>query len=353
MKSLISSSIFSCNKDSLQFCNACQLGKHLKLPFSKSNNTTLLPFDIIHFDLWTSPLPILSGFRYYVLFLDELTHYLWVYPLRRKSEVFSKFLHFTAYVKTQFGATIKAFQCDNGGEYNNNRFLKHFNNNGITFRFSFPHTSQQNGKSERMIRTVNNAIGALLFQAQLSPSYWAEALHVAIHVLNIQPSSSIGQSTPHSLLFGKTPTYSHLRVFVCLCFPNINNSNLHKSSPLSTPCLFLGYPLSHRGYRCLDLKTNRIILSRHVIFDESTFPAAQRQSSNNSTYTFQDCSDQTPPIFKSILVSSSIPTVVNNVEPLATAQTPHAPLPNTTPLSAPQTNVAPPTRMTTGRYRKA
>lgn len=167
--------------------------------------------------------------------------------------MFSKFLHFSTYVKNQFGATIKSLQCDNGGEYNNNQFHTHFSQHGITFRFSCPHTSQQNGKAERIIRTINNAIRSLLFQAQLSPSYWAEALHVAVHVLNILPSTSIGRKTPHFALFGKTPTYSHLRVFGCLCFPNINNSNLHKLSHRSTPCLFLGYPTSHRGYRCMDL----------------------------------------------------------------------------------------------------
>ena len=38
---------------------------------------------------------------------------------------------------------------------------------------------QQNGKSERMIRTINNAIRSLLFQAHMAPAYWVEALHVA------------------------------------------------------------------------------------------------------------------------------------------------------------------------------
>lgn len=163
LKSIMSSSDFSCNKDSLQFCNACQLGKHLNFPFSKSNNTTLMPFEIVHSDLWTSPIQSLSGYKYYVMFLDDFTHHLWVYPLRRKGEVFSKFIHFSAVVQTQFGVTIKSLQCDNGGEYNNGQFLKHFSDNGISFRFSCPHTSQQNGKSERMIWTINNAIRALLF----------------------------------------------------------------------------------------------------------------------------------------------------------------------------------------------
>ena len=34
----------------------------------------------------------------------------------------------------------------------------------------------------------------------------------------------------------------------------------------------MGYPADHRGYRCFDLTTRRVITSRHVIFDEHTFP---------------------------------------------------------------------------------
>lgn len=97
--------------------------------------------------------------------------------------MFSKFLHFTALIKTQFQGDIKSFQCDNGGEYKNFQFQEFFDTNGIQVRFSCPHTSQQNGKSERMIRTINNSIRALLFQARLKPSYWVEAMNVAVHIM--------------------------------------------------------------------------------------------------------------------------------------------------------------------------
>ena len=46
----------------------------------------------------------------------------------------------------------------------------------------------------------------------------------------------------------------------------------HKLAPRSTACVFLGYPSSHKDYRCLDLSTRRIIISRHVVFDETCFP---------------------------------------------------------------------------------
>jgi hypothetical protein len=62
-------------------------------------------------------------------------------------------------------------------------------------------------------------------------------------------------------------------VFGCACYPNISATAPNKLSPRSTRCLFLGYSPDHKGYRCLDLTSHRII-SRHVVFDEDVFPFA-------------------------------------------------------------------------------
>ncbi|XP_071740869.1 uncharacterized protein [Rutidosis leptorrhynchoides] len=113
---LISNNSIICNNvKSPVLCHACQLGKHVRLPFSSSTSTVTSLFDIIHSDLWTSPVLSLSGFKYYVIFLDHYSHYLWTFPLSNKSDAFNKFLQFRAYVKTQFKSEIKAFQCDHGG----------------------------------------------------------------------------------------------------------------------------------------------------------------------------------------------------------------------------------------------
>jgi len=61
--------------------------------------------------------------------------------------------------------------------------------------------------------------------------------------------------------------------------------------------------ISTKGYRCLDLKTNKIIISRHVYFDEDTFPAANQNLSQVSSYTFLDTVDDPSPLFKEILQS--------------------------------------------------
>ncbi|GKE21902.1 ribonuclease H-like domain-containing protein [Tanacetum coccineum] len=137
LRSLVSGRFISCNKEKAPYlCQACQLGKHVKLPFHSSDSIVENCFDIIHSDLWTSPIVSSSGFKYYILFLDHFSHYLWIYPLRSKSDMFGKFLHFRTYVKNQFKCEIKSFQCDHGGEFDNNRLYNLFAKNGIQLRFS-------------------------------------------------------------------------------------------------------------------------------------------------------------------------------------------------------------------------
>jgi hypothetical protein len=67
-------------------------------------------------------------------------------------------------------------------------------------------------------------------------------------------------------------------VFGCACYPNTSATAPHKLSPRSTRCLFLGYSPDHKGYRCLDLTSHRIIISRQVVFDEDVFPLADSTS---------------------------------------------------------------------------
>jgi hypothetical protein len=89
-----------------------------------------------------------------------------------------------------------------------------------------------------------------------------------------QPSSLQGGEPPYFALYGTAPTYDHLCVFDCTCYPNTSATSPHKLSPRSTHCLFLGYSSDHKGHQCLDLASHRIIISRHVVFDEDVFPLA-------------------------------------------------------------------------------
>jgi hypothetical protein len=93
-----------------------------------------------------------------------------------------------------------------------------------------------------------------------------------MYLLNRLTTKTISAAYPHVALFGSAPSYEHLCVFDCACYPNIAATAPHKLAPRSTRRVFLGYSTDHKGYRCLDLSTNRFIVSRHVVFDEDSFP---------------------------------------------------------------------------------
>jgi hypothetical protein len=146
---------------------------------------------------------------------------------------------------------------------------------------SCPYTSPQNGKAECIIRSVNNVIRTLLIKAFLPGRYWVEGLHTATYLLNRLPTTVIQAACSHLALFGSTLSYEHLRIFGCTCYPNTIATTLHKLSPRSTRCVFLGYSVDHKDYCCLDLSINRLIVSRHVVFDEDSFPLAASSSLTN------------------------------------------------------------------------
>ena len=78
----VASVIPFCNKEPSTICHACQLGRHTRLPFQSSSSRATSIFDLVHCDLWTSPVPSVSGYKYYLLVLDDCSHYLWTFPLR-------------------------------------------------------------------------------------------------------------------------------------------------------------------------------------------------------------------------------------------------------------------------------
>jgi histone deacetylase 1/2 len=226
---------FSISSDSSShdssICNACQCGKHIRLPFGTSSTYSSFPFELLHCDLWTSPIPSVSGFKYYLVILDDYSHYVWTFPLRAKSVVHQLFLNFRQYVLTHFGLPIRFIQCDNGKEFDNNQNRNFFLSQGILFRFSCPYTSPQNGKAERSLRTINDILRTLLIQASLPSRFWAEALRTATYLLNIRPTKTCPLYSPFQSLFLSHPDYSDLRVFGCLFFPNTSSTTANKLSP--------------------------------------------------------------------------------------------------------------------------
>ncbi|KAK1630109.1 hypothetical protein QYE76_004424 [Lolium multiflorum] len=164
-------------------------------------------------DVWTSPVPSNSGYNYYLVILDDYSHFVWTFPLRRKSDVATTLTAFFAFVSTQFGRPIHALQTDNGKEFDNITIRSLLATHGAIFRLTCPYTSSQNGRAERMLRTLNDCVRTLLFHASMPPRFWPDA--TATLLVNIRPCRVRWFYTPHHLLYGAPPTYDDLRIFGC------------------------------------------------------------------------------------------------------------------------------------------
>jgi len=89
------------------------------------------------------------------------------------------------------------------------------------------------------------------------------------------PTIVLQNQSLYECLFNRTPDYDFLRTFRCFCFSFLCPYHAHKLDFRSSPYVFLGYNSSHFSYRCLDLASQRIYISRHIRFHENIFPLAK------------------------------------------------------------------------------
>ena len=160
---------FDCTPTNKHSCTSCRVGKHVRKPFSASSTLSPYPFCLLHCDVWTSPVLSVSSYHYYLAMLDDFTHHVWTFPLKRKSDVVNTLITFHAYVRTQFSRPILAVQSDNGCEFDNAALRSFYTTHGIVMCLSCPYTSQQNGKAERILHTLDDSVHALL--SSMSPCH--------------------------------------------------------------------------------------------------------------------------------------------------------------------------------------
>ena len=120
--------LFPNEKQSTDTCNTCILSKqkraaHRKIPAERAMH----PFQLIHLDSCTITTPSLSGFRYYLIFIDDFTRWTFVFFLKQKNAITctQEFNEMITYINTQYSGSykIQCFRCDNGSrEYDNQLF---------------------------------------------------------------------------------------------------------------------------------------------------------------------------------------------------------------------------------------
>lgn len=162
------------------------------------------------------------------------------------------------------------------------KFKSFLASHDVTHRFSSPHTPEQNGLVESRHRRIVETRLTLMTCALGPTMFWSDAFQTTCYLLNKIPSQVLQNKTPLECLFKTPPDYLHMRVFGWECFPHIRPYNAHKLISRSLHCIFLGYSSLHGGYKCLHLPTNRLNISRYIVFNKDLFPfvAAQQEHSH-------------------------------------------------------------------------
>nr|GEY63818.1 ribonuclease H-like domain-containing protein [Tanacetum cinerariifolium] len=108
--------------------------------------------------------------------------------------------------------------------------------------------------------------------------------------------------------------------------------------PPATPSIYLGHAANHFGYRCLDLNTNKIIISHHVTFDETVFLFPSTKSTTTPSYDFLDDSTDLISTIIHTAPITPVPALVHTLQvDVPTPPIPPTPPPPPTPQSVPQT----------------
>ena len=76
------------------------------------------------------------------------------------------------------------------------------------------------------------------------------------------------RKTPFEAFTGRKPGVKHLKVFGGICYTYVPSSLRHKFDRKAGNRVFVGYESCEKGYRVYDLKSEKIVISRIIIFSE-------------------------------------------------------------------------------------
>ncbi|CAI7867269.1 unnamed protein product [Closterium sp. NIES-53] len=223
--------------------------------------------DKVYIDILNLPEDGFNGERYVITFTDASTRYIWTGNMTNRFLAFTAFRTWLPLAERESDTKLKAFQCDGAGEYRSTEFTTYLQERGIRRLFSLPHAHQQSGVAERLNRTLQEKMRALLAQAQLGPLYWPFAMDHATLLHNLLSSSALpNNASPHLLWTGKLDTTKLLRVFGCIVQYRPPTAPLGKFDQRAKWGLHLGIEKQYFAWRIMDYRSRLLIPARDCIF---------------------------------------------------------------------------------------
>lgn len=273
-------------------------GKETVSP-SESHASSLL--ELIHTDVCEVNLTSISKVRYFITYLDDYSRKISIYFLHKKDQVAQTLQHFINFAENQSSCKVKTIRSDNGTEYVNAAVKQICDKHGILHQTSVAYNPSQNGRAERLNRTLLDKMRTLIAAGQLNQSFWPEALSTAAYLSNHSAHRFLNGKLPQEVWTGRTPSLKHLRTFGCRALAYIEPHKRSKLDSRAKECLMLGYSETQKGYRLWDIKDSKIIISRDVEFfekDESNTKSITTFLPNEDNEEGSEEENEVQPVFQ-------------------------------------------------------
>ena len=198
---------------------------------------------------------------YAIGFVDSFSRHLKIYFMKTRDEATEKLEKFIADI-----GVLQTLVSDGAGEYIGQDFKQICRKQRIKLETSAPYTPQENGKIERVWGTITPMAGCMIFDANLSKTFWPYALNMATNPKNMCFHSAIGK-TPYESMYGEKPNRNFVKTFGCeKQFRKKLDRNFKRGFFLTTSEKSKAYLIGIESEG--KLKEQK---SRNVSFDESKF----------------------------------------------------------------------------------
>ena len=145
------------------------------------------------------------------------------------------------------------------------------------------------------------------FQANLPLKFWGDCVLTATYLINRTASPLLHNITPYEKLLGHSPSYGHLRIF--LCFASTLSRDRTKFDARAKPRMFIGYPFGTKGYKVYDLATKTCFVSRDVVVKETIF-LFKHWMSHSKSISIPSCPSMFPSL--PVISDSSQPVILDS-----------------------------------------